>query len=992
MAVTRDQRTEADTAAGPGAQPGAAHGKETMVSRAQDAKSRKKAGAPDAGEHEHEQEQEVAGAEGAQAGAEAADAKAGGEAGGGGGAGDGAASTVGAASATGAAEADTASAARSDTAGGGDTAGGDTAAALSSAASAASSASGPAGNDEGLVINRKAASEGTIEGAQAGAVMQQAQQSSTGAPLEAGVRSQMESGFGADFGDVRVHTGGAAADAAQGLNARAFAEGNDIYFGQGAYDPGSEGGKHLIAHELAHVAQGGGPAAKGTGGGASVSSPGDAHEVEADAAASTVVAGGTVGPMSNAAPGINRDALGDLDSTSKGNWLGNVDEAEALRRVAALSDAEKRRLATEEGQRPTIRRLTAAFDANEMVSFFTAVGHFDVRWKIYWLVTGGVVDELNQAQWRRVIATASPADMDSLRQYETGYRAFLQNGPDDLVPPWDRLQALKRGWWTGDAAKVRFALNSLSTAQRTTVRGDEALLRAILSHSGTGPEVFRAVTYLNLPLKDAVRWLNEMRKLPELTPQQWSQMLAEAPKAEFDALAADATLWPIAQQHCPPSVLQVVRQNTTDPNAVTTQLQDPVALGLLMTGLGPAGVLALATQPGTDVAVNYGHLKTAGKHLAVLNGLERGMRQGERTSANLKKWFDPATGETVISTLELMATVRFNMAVGGTGGVGQTVHSGATLAPWTAEGLRKSWQIMETLPPAMVESNPAFLHLLRNSANNGGYYAGTDTSSGWDNSAVVGLQGPTGAVMTSKAIYGGTMPQFNQTLRHEIGHAVDNQLTIMGAIQGEEWAGAWQNHGNATAWVDSMIAAGGGLGSHGYPAAEVGDYRAAMISAATNTTTFLSALNTIRAAKSTPLAPVASAPTTGPVTVLNNLSSWHHGSSFWNANLWQPQNGRNFVRGYGDQAHWWSFSNAKLTQKATDYQFRAPKEWFADAYAVYYAEQETGGDVPVGGLLRSKDQAAADFISTQIDKSYSPQLMVGGGVQQAPGTPGGVGG
>jgi hypothetical protein len=368
------------------------------------------------------------------------------------------------------------------------------------------------------------------------------------------------------------------------------------------------------------------------------------------------------------------------------------------------------------------------------------------------------------------------------------------------------------------------------------------------------------------------------------------------------------------------------------------------------------------------------------------------MRQGERTSANLKKWFDPATGENTPSTLELMATVRFNMAVGGTGGVGQTVHAGATLAPWTPEGLRKAWQIMETVPPAMVESNPAFLHLLRNSANNGGYYAGTDTSSGWDNSAVVGLQGPSGAVMSSKSVYGGTMPQFNQTLRHEIGHAVDNQLTIMASIQSEPWAGAWQNHGNSTAWVDGIIAAGGGLNGHGYPATDVGDYRAAMIRAANNATTFLTELNAIRAAKTPAQAPVPTAPTTGPVAVLNSTSTWHHGSTFWGANAWQPQNGRNFVRGYGDQNHWWSFADAKLAQKATDYQFRAPKEWFADAYAVYYAEQEAGGDVPVGGLLRGKDADAANFISSQVDRSYSPQLMVGGGTTAAPGTPGGVGG
>ncbi|MDQ3364780.1 MAG: DUF4157 domain-containing protein [Myxococcota bacterium] len=866
----------------------------------------------------------------------------------------------------------------------------------------AAATAGPASTDADLVINRKAASADSIEGQHAGAVVGQAQARSTGAALDPAVRADMEAGFETDFSKVRIHTGADAADAARGVNARAFTVGSDIYFDQGGYAPGTPEGKHLLAHELAHVAQGGGPAAKASGDGMSVSSPGDAHEVEADAAASAVVSGGQAGPLGSAAPGIHRDALGDLDATSRGNWIGNVDEGEAIRRVGALTDAEKRRFATEEGFRATIRRLVGAFDAGEMVRFFSAAVHFNVRWKIYWLITSGAIDGLDQAQWRRVIGTASPADMDELRAYEAGYRAFVVNGPADLVPPWDRLQALKRGWWTGDAAAIRFAVNQLSAAQRATVRDDHTLTRAIVTRAGTGAETFRVVTYLNLPLKWAVHWLDQAGKLAELTPQHWSQLLGEAPKAEFDELVGWADMWTLAQRHCPPAVLQVVRQNTADPTTITTQLQDPVALGLLWTSLGAAGLLGLVTQAGTDVAVNYNHLKAASnKHLDVINGLERGMRQGERTSANLKKWFDPATGESVISTLELMASVRFGTTVGGTGGPGQSaaggVHASKPISPWTAEGLRKAWQIMERMPPGQIESNPALLHLLRQSGSNGGYYAGRDTSAGWDNSAVIGLAGPTGAVMSGDAVYGGTMPKFNETLRHELGHAVDNQLTIMAAVQGEAWAGAWQNHGTPTAWVDAMIAAGGGLNAHGYPASDIGDYRAAMIRAATNGTLFLTELNAIRAAKSPAQPPVAAAPTTGPVSVLNNLATWHHSSAFWSANAWQPQNERNFVRGYGDANHWWSFANAKLAQKATNYQFRAPKEWFADAYAVYYAEQEAGPDVPVGGLLRSKDPDAANFMATQIDRSHSPQIMAGAatpgaGPRPAPGTAGGVGG
>ncbi len=76
-----------------------------------------------------------------------------------------------------------------------------------------------------------------------------------GAPLHNGVRSSMEQGFGADFSGVRVHTGGEADALNRSLNARAFTTGNDIFFGQGQYNPGSSGGQELIAHELTHTVQ-----------------------------------------------------------------------------------------------------------------------------------------------------------------------------------------------------------------------------------------------------------------------------------------------------------------------------------------------------------------------------------------------------------------------------------------------------------------------------------------------------------------------------------------------------------------------------------------------------------------------------------------------------------------------------------------------------------------------------------------------------------------
>lgn len=76
-----------------------------------------------------------------------------------------------------------------------------------------------------------------------------------GQPLESGVRRDMEAGFGHDFSRVRVHTDAEAARSAADVDARAYATGDRIVFGAGHYVPGSTAGRHLLAHELAHVVQ-----------------------------------------------------------------------------------------------------------------------------------------------------------------------------------------------------------------------------------------------------------------------------------------------------------------------------------------------------------------------------------------------------------------------------------------------------------------------------------------------------------------------------------------------------------------------------------------------------------------------------------------------------------------------------------------------------------------------------------------------------------------
>jgi hypothetical protein len=65
----------------------------------------------------------------------------------------------------------------------------------------------------------------------------------------------MESRFGHDFGQVRVHTDERAALSAKSIQALAYTAGHDIVFGTGQYAAHTERGKRLLAHELAHVVQ-----------------------------------------------------------------------------------------------------------------------------------------------------------------------------------------------------------------------------------------------------------------------------------------------------------------------------------------------------------------------------------------------------------------------------------------------------------------------------------------------------------------------------------------------------------------------------------------------------------------------------------------------------------------------------------------------------------------------------------------------------------------
>lgn len=82
-----------------------------------------------------------------------------------------------------------------------------------------------------------------------------------GQPLAPSTQALMESRFGHDFSQVRVHTDAQAAESAQTIQALAYTVGQNIAFASGQYAPNTHAGQKLLAHELTHVVQQSGQAA-----------------------------------------------------------------------------------------------------------------------------------------------------------------------------------------------------------------------------------------------------------------------------------------------------------------------------------------------------------------------------------------------------------------------------------------------------------------------------------------------------------------------------------------------------------------------------------------------------------------------------------------------------------------------------------------------------------------------------------------------------------
>jgi hypothetical protein len=905
-----------------------------------------------------------------------------------------------------------------------------------------------------LTVHRKATSDGSLEGAHAATVVDRAEATSSGGALPDDVRGRAEASFGHDFSSVRVHADGAAASAAQGLHASAFTVGSDIYFDRGQYAPGTEGGDHLLAHELAHVVQGAGAAASAAGTGPTVSRPDDPSEGAADAAADRFVRGEPAGAVGGPPRAIvSLDGLGDLRSAVDGGIFSGPDLADVWAKLALLSDGERAQLATSAGAHfSTVSDIVALIHTGpDLIRFFREVRHFTLFWThwwytqsgvaltkaewdqllvglaadeklhlatlptyvptmtalvrshaavadliatltglgaltllrtLHWINVAGLLASLTEAQWNGIVVFAPPDQREELRGDATVYAAFLQRAPAHLIAPRERIDGLRSGAWAPTPAELTETIASLSPAQKAPIRDDTGgLMPLIVARAQSSvPDLFRVLRDLDQPIKWAIWFLKDV--IGSVSAVQWGELCGGATAGEMAELDGWAEVKTLFEASCPENIRTVRGEATTaaaDPVAFTASL-NRARIQELLDALGPAGLLDLVAGPEHDADANYTRLRNLGYVDRVVAGLPDGSALGARTQAALRQWFFHPT-ETWRSRLGNMFGKRF----------GVRVNEGSALKH-SADGLRQSWRVLESLPPAQVEGNEEWDVYIRAHESGGGVYwsdgtiemmyrnrgdlASLDTmTTPFQEGGQYGTAGTPGASPAVPTSF------FNSTLRHEIGHAVDQQLGLMDRMQADARCGGWRLYGNATAFVDAIIAQyPGGIAdvAHGYPAADVGDYRAAMIRAVTQHLTFQAAIDAIAAA-ATPSRVAAAAPDAGPISVVFDTSRWQATEDPWDQATGTPTPGdRRFHEAYEGNDRLCSYDGARRTaHNVSDYQWRAPGEWFAEAYMVYYGEQEAAPDAPVGGMLRARDAEAAAMMSSIVDRGYSPQEMRG---------------
>jgi hypothetical protein len=320
-----------------------------------------------------------------------------------------------------------------------------------------------------------------------------------------------------------------------------------------------------------------------------------------------------------------------------------------------------------------------------------------------------------------------------------------------------------------------------------------------------------------------------------------------------------------------------------------------------------------------------------------INRLSRGhLREDQRT---LMRTIVRETDN--LPTLLLAAQVRFDMTVG------PTIQPARTAVPWKADILRRTYLALNDLPEEHTAGNKELTGL--------GQFTEADAADGWTVRGVY-LRGAKELAINTNL---GDDPE--RTMRHETGHAVDYKIGWRASAEpGTSKRGGWKTYTSqpyaAIDMVADAAAAISGLTAR-QQADVVADIAASMVN---RTTTGLMTRVRARPWYAGLTAPVQRAviddPTFNAVTV--GLTE-----------PWKKEDGGGMHLGIhiyqeGYTPNWVRYEHAARARRVSEYQFSKPGEWFAEAYAWYYAPDDRG----IGMKLNDKDPDTKQWFDANVDE------------------------
>ncbi|HET9621895.1 MAG TPA: hypothetical protein VFP84_11040 [Kofleriaceae bacterium] len=367
----------------------------------------------------------------------------------------------------------------------------------------------------------------------------------------------------------------------------------------------------------------------------------------------------------------------------------------------------------------------------------------------------------------------------------------------------------------------------------------------------------------------------------------------------------------------------------------------------LIKAMDPAAQTAVITKIG-----NHGrdHLASKLTHAEVA---------ADDDHAVLRRCFD-ATPAGEVATLSQWVALRFHLKV--------TKSTDAHGAAWDKNGLRRSWDVLDVLPADHVENNGDLSSLTR-------YRAGD--IEGWasdDGEAAIGYgknkldtELEVGAFTDKQdPLFGQNI--FDATVRHEIGHRVDAKVGGPNYTKSDD-GGGWLTWESSANMANRFVNGSGGKISAWSDAGE----RTAIIHALQQV---IDARTPQALTKKLEALPFVAKHKTDPAQqakldeIKGDKAIGALRKAFADTNPWDDGGddmtlgGRVYQESYAGQ-EWVSYKQAARAKKFSRYQFRAPGEWFAEAYATYY--QPPGEK---GALMKGLDETTRKWFDAHVDPQH----------------------